>query len=82
MELYHEIVVEILSHQRAEIIFPDLDTDLEKLAEPTCYQVLKQIRAIVRDDSLSDPQCFAKVEAIICALERAGFHGGSRHDWG
>lgn len=65
-----------------EITFPDLDGSLEALVEQTCCRVLAQICAIVRDDTLSDPTCFAKIEAIVQALEQAGLDPGTRHDFG
>ena len=43
---------------------------------------LEQIRQVIDDDTLSDPQCFAKNKRIICILEKAGSNGGARHDFG
>ena len=82
LELYHEILIHLLSAHRAEILFPDLDSSLEALARDACCQTLARICAIVRDDTLSDPTCFAKIEAIVQALEQAGLDPGARHDFG
>ena len=56
--------------------------DAEKLAELRSDQALEQIRQVIDDDTLSDPQCFAKNKRIICRLEKAGSNGGARHDFG
>ena len=82
MDLYREILTEALSWQRAEVTFPDLHLDARALVELKCCQALEKIRDIVQDDSLSDPACFEKIEAIVTALEEAGSGGGNRHDWG
>ncbi len=82
MELYKEILVEVLSRERAEVRFPGLEMDAEKMVETVCYRALCRIRDIIRDDSLSDKECFHKIEEIICTLEELGSDGGDRHDFG
>ena len=42
----------------------------------------EEIRAILRDDTLSDPACFHRIEAIVTTLESIGSHCGDRHDFG
>lgn len=49
--------------------------------EMRCYAAVKKIKAVIMDDSLADPECFQKVEEIICALEDIGLACGSRHDF-
>jgi len=51
-------------------------------SEALCYQALCRIRAILDEDSLSDGECFERIEAIVMALENIGMDGGSRHDFG
>lgn len=82
MDLYREILTEALARQKAEISFPQLHLRPEEVVEQTCYRVLNEICRIIRDDTLSDPECFAKIEAIVSVLEDAGIHTGGRHDWG
>ena len=45
-------------------------------------RALWKIREILADDSLDDPACFQKIEAIISVLEELGISSGSRHDFG
>lgn len=82
MDLYREILTEALARQKAEISFPQLHLRPEEVVERACYRALAEIRRIVRDDTLSDPECFAKIEAVVSVLEEAGIHTGARHDWG
>lgn len=52
------------------------------MVEASSYQALCQIREILHDDSLSDPECFEKIERIVCLFEQMGSSCGSRHDFG
>ena len=51
-------------------------------AQIRCMEILERIRMIIADESLDDPECFQKIEAIVCELERNGIDCGSRHDFG
>ena len=82
MDLYKEILIQALAHQEAEVRFPNLSISGEALVHSICYQALVRIRDIVRDEALSDPECFDRVEEIVRALEAAGSDGGFRHDFG
>lgn len=44
-------------------------------------RLLEQIREILEDDSLDDPECFQKIEAIVTAFQRYGLPV-ARHDFG
>ena len=67
MELYEEM----LRH-----------TDAARIVELECYQALRSIKAVLEDESLSDPECFYAIEKIICIFEQMGSGGGTRHDFG
>lgn len=43
-------------------------------------RTLEKIREILNDDSLSDPECFHRIEAVVNALESSGIDT-TRHDW-
>ena len=45
-------------------------------------RALLKIRDILADDGLSDPACFAKIEAIVSLLGELGVSCGGRHDFG
>ena len=82
MELFKEILVEILKDQKIEIAFPNLQIAPSQLVEMRCYTALKQIKSIIEDISLKDDTCFMKIEEIIKTLEDLGSDGGFRHDFG
>ncbi|MGN1017154.1 MAG: hypothetical protein ACI4PL_09190 [Faecousia sp.] len=79
MELYAEILI----HKMANLITPqEMSSIVSQIVEGECYRTLEKIRAILRDDTLSDQECFLKIEEMICALEEIGSNAGYRHDFG
>lgn len=82
MELYKEILVQILSQQNAKLLFPDLHLNAEQIVETECYKALQKIKAVIEDSSLDDESCFRKIEEIVCIFETLGSSGGGRHDFG
>ena len=82
MDLYKEILIKALGQQKMQITFPDLKMDINEILELHSYQALQKIKAIINDDSLTDSECFMKIEEIIDILETFGSGGGNRHDFG
>lgn len=82
MELYKEILAHALTYGQIRITRSNKSKDIQQIVEGTCYHALQTIKAIIHDDSLSDRECFTKIEQIICALEEIGSTGGNRHDYG
>lgn len=80
MELYKEILAHALMRGEVEITFPG-ECDPAEIVEGECYKALEKIKAVIRDDSLSDEECFMKVEEIVNVLESVGSSGGFRHDF-
>ena len=72
---------EILARAIAEAVIPALQATCGRLIEMKCCQTLLQIYDIVADDTLDDPECFIRIERIVCALEDLGIGGGGRHDY-
>lgn len=79
MELFQEMMITALSGAQITL---NLSEETEKFLEDKCYQALKEIQAVVRDDSLTDPECFMRIEKIIDIFESLGSDGGARHDFG
>lgn len=84
MELYEAMLVRLLTQHGGtiQVTFPDLEGTAAQLVECASYQALVKIQAILRDDTLSDPECFQKIEEILCVLEDLGGGGEGRHDYG
>ena len=79
MELYTEILTELLKREEINIVFPNVKISTTELFNNECYQTLQKIKTIIADDSLTDFEC---VEKIVCVFENIGSNGGSRHDFG
>ena len=82
MQLYQEILAAVLAKEEVQIIFPNLNINLTEMIESESYQALQKIKAVITDDSLSDSECFMKIEEIISIFETLGSNGGTRHDFG
>ena len=78
MELLRQMVIKGLDRGEIQI---HVSKETTALLESKCYQTLKEIVRIVRDERLEDPECFRKIEDIVCTLEWIGIDGGSRHDF-
>lgn len=53
--------------------------DLVTAMESEALGLVAEIKEILDDESLEDPQCFRKVDAIVDAFQARGL-GTSRHD--
>lgn len=52
------------------------------LVSDAAGRMLWKLRDILADDTLSDEECFRKIETIVSLLEEAGISSGGRHDFG
>ena len=50
------------------------------LVSDASSRALRQIRDILADGTLSDENCFQRIEAIVRLLEDLGIDCGDRHD--
>ncbi len=84
LDLYNEILTQVLSEKISDIILEhiSINIDANQLVKESCYQTLQHIKTIVEDDTLDDPECFHRIEKIICTLEERNISTGSRHDFG
>ena len=51
------------------------------LLKDRSWQTLMEIRAVLDDGTLEDPECFHRIEQIVRLYEELGPGGGSRHDF-
>lgn len=82
MELYKELLTHILSQEEIKITFPDLNIDIAHIVELEAYNVLNEIKEILEDNTLDDPECFARIDAIIHTFHKRNIDIGTRHDFG
>lgn len=54
--------------------------DILSLAESSAGTLLREIQAILDDESLDDPTCFRRIDAIVSAFHKQGV-GTTRHDF-
>jgi len=76
MELYQQILAENIGALRID------PQAAKEIVESDSYKALEKIRAILADETLSDAECFRKIEAVVCVFEELGSDGGGRHDFG
>ena len=81
MNLYQEILCNLLQNEQIEVNFLNIPA-MVNLVELKCYEALRKIKEILEDDTLSDKECFLKIEEIVCILEELGSDAGNRHDFG
>ena len=78
MELYRKILADYFARHG----YLESMVDCTAIVQDRCYQALCRIKEILEDDTLSDPECFHKIEEIVCVLEDLGSNAGARHDFG
>lgn len=84
MEFYAVILARILVEAGAAIVIGGEDSELmlEKMVEMRCCQALSDIQEILKDDTLSDEECFLRIERIVALYEELGPGAGGHHDFG
>lgn len=80
MELCKEILIRAFRSDEAQVFFPELQVDAAKIVKMECYRLLREIQAVVEDDSLRDAECFRQIEEIVSVLNEAGIDTGRRHN--
>lgn len=77
MDLYKEILVNFLVERCA---YPEKGLDAKELLSLECYQLIEKIRDILADDTMNDPECYRKIEALVTLYDHLG-GCGNRHDF-
>ncbi len=83
MELscYEELAAQTIGHEVLKYVKEaEIFKGLELKTESKALQVLEEIRCVLNDTSLDDPECFHRIEAIVNTMETNGIHT-TRHDW-
>jgi len=80
--LFCEILAQAIVSGKIQISFNGIDGTISEVIEGECFQAIQKIKDILADDTLDDPECFYKIEEIVCILEQIGSNGVRRHDFG
>lgn len=80
MELWRELLISGLQNEGEKFEFIN-DKILKDLLENISYKVLLEIKDTIENLSLSDEECFIKIEKIIAVLEKNNVLC-DRHDFG
>ena len=78
---YKELLIGLLQKKAVEVRFPDLNMDIDALADLESCKALKKIRDILNDRTMDDPECFDAIERVIVEFETMCF-SLYRHDFG
>ncbi|MBQ9099182.1 MAG: hypothetical protein IJY50_07115 [Clostridia bacterium] len=79
MSLYDQMILNIARKSMEECDYHALGILMNEFAYGECYNMLKHIHNIIRDESLTDADCYARIEAIIKVFEKQDFSVGNRH---
>ena len=60
MELYKEILANIISKEEVQVTFSNLNISAKEIIELECYKALNNIKAIIEDDSLEDVDVYKR----------------------
>lgn len=81
MENFLHALAKLLIDQGAVVQISCGEEDWNRMMENRCWQALMEIRAVLDDETLEDPECFQRIEQIVRIYEELGPGGGIRHDF-
>ncbi len=70
------IGLEVVRYLRRTDTLEAITSRMDSLA----VNALADIQRVVADDAIEDPECFSRIESILCTLEDTGMIT-NRHDW-
>lgn len=79
MKLYERMIFNIARQAVEECDYHAMGVFLNEFAYSECYNMLKRIYNIVRDKSLKDEDCYAKIELIMDVFQSRNLDVGHRH---
>ncbi|MGN0502077.1 MAG: hypothetical protein ACI4HN_04055 [Ruminococcus sp.] len=80
-DLLKDIIYDKIKKNKITVSISEKNVDIDRIVESTCYKALNEIKSILENDSLTDEECFLKIEEIIRVFERLGSNCGNRHDF-
>lgn len=83
MDFYESMINSFSEKLRAAVTPTDEEKHslLAELMDSAACRALEDIRTVLDDDRLDDPNCFWRIEKIVKIYEQIGSNAGSRHDF-
>ena len=82
MDFIKQLLVSALTESDVEITLSADTEKIKEIVQEKSVLALYRIKKILEDDSLSDKDCFEKIEEIVLLFEELGMRCGNRHDFG
>lgn len=80
MELCMELLIGLLARGQVTVQVPAITEDVFERFNTTCYQMLKEIKAVLENKTYSDEAEFMKIEEILEVFDEHGCSCDSWHD--
>ena len=74
MDLYKEILINILKDNDIEITFKGIEFDYNKLLENKSYVALNEIKKILANDTIDNANCLKKIQEIVDTYKTLFIH--------
>lgn len=83
MDFYESMINSFSEKLRAAVTPTDEEKHslLAELMDSAACRALEDIRTVLDDDRLDDPNCFWRIEKIVKIYEQIGSNAGSHHDF-
>ena len=65
MDLYKEILINLIKDNDIEITFKGIEFDYNKLLEDRCYVALNEIKKVLANDTINNEDCLTKIQHIV-----------------
>ena len=79
-DILKNMYAQAIGQEAVKYISPLRPGDVAPLINREALSLLTEIRAVLDDASLDDPQCFRRIEALVDAFHAHGIPT-DRHDW-
>lgn len=79
-EIPQALYEKAVGHQALEYVKTLGGEELLAHVESDALELLSQIKAILDDDAVEDPECFRRIDALVNAFGAKGIYT-PRHDW-
>lgn len=83
MDFYESMINSFSEKLQAAVTPSDEEKQslLGELINSAACRALEEIRGVLDDDRLDDPECFRRIEEIVKIYEKIGSNAGTRHDF-